>query len=72
MESGSIGAMSSSGWRMLYAVLHRSRHALHFRLVEDAGDDRAAGSHGCLNLLLDDAEFFWQWADYGVGVYCHY
>nr|MBA3275379.1 L,D-transpeptidase [Chloroflexia bacterium] len=28
------------------------------------------GSHGCLNLLLEDAQFFWDWADIGTPVVC--
>jgi lipoprotein-anchoring transpeptidase ErfK/SrfK len=26
------------------------------------------GSHGCINLLLDDSKFFWDWATFGTPV----
>lgn len=74
MESGSIGA--DEFFRLenvLYTQYFTDRgHALHFAWWKTPETIGRPGSHGCLNLLLDDAEFFWQWADYGVGVYCHY
>ena len=30
------------------------------------------GSHGCLGLSLDDARWFWNWADVGTPIYMHY
>jgi lipoprotein-anchoring transpeptidase ErfK/SrfK len=29
------------------------------------------GLHGCINLLLEDARFFWDWAELGTPVYVH-
>jgi lipoprotein-anchoring transpeptidase ErfK/SrfK len=31
-----------------------------------------AGSHGCLGLNLDDAVWFWNWAEVGTPVVVHY
>ena len=47
-------------------------HAIHYAWWRTAETIGRPGSHGCLNLLLDDARFFWDWADYGTGVYVHY
>ena len=74
MESGSIGA--DEFYRLenvLYTQYFTDRgHALHFAWWKTPETIGRPGSHGCLNLLLDDAKFFWDWADYGVPVYCHY
>ncbi|HLH26985.1 MAG TPA: L,D-transpeptidase [Chloroflexota bacterium] len=30
------------------------------------------GSHGCLGMSLEDARWFWNWADIGTPIYIHY
>lgn len=74
MESGSIGADEFYKLEnVLYTQYFTDRgHALHFAWWKTAETIGRPGSHGCLNLLLDDAKFFWDWADIGVPVYCHY
>jgi hypothetical protein len=74
MESGSIGADEFYKLEnVLYTQYFTDRgHALHFAWWKTPETIGRPGSHGCLNLLLDDANWFWDWADYGVPVYCHY
>jgi uncharacterized protein YgiM (DUF1202 family) len=74
MESGSIGADEFYKLEnVLYTQYFTDRgHALHFAWWKTAETIGRPGSHGCLNLLLDDSEWFWNWADIGVPVYCHY
>jgi hypothetical protein len=74
MESGSIGADEFYKLEnVLYTQYFTDRgHALHFAWWKTPETIGRPGSHGCLNLLLDDAEFFWNWAGIGVPVYCHY
>lgn len=46
-------------------------HALHFawwRMKETIGRPE---SHGHINLLLEDARFFWDWATLGTLLYLH-
>ena len=47
-------------------------HALHLAWWKTPETIGRPGSHGCLNLLLEDAEYFWNWAGIGTPVYCHY
>ena len=74
MESGSIGA--EEFYRLenvLFTQYFTDRgHALHFAWWKTPETIGRPGSHGCLNLLLDDAEFFWNWAGVGTPVYSHY
>ncbi len=74
MESGSIGADEFYKLEnVLYTQYFTDRgHALHLAWWKTPETIGRPGSHGCLNLLLDDAKFFWDWADYGVPVYSHY
>lgn len=74
MDSGSIGAESFYKLEdVLYTQYFTDRgHALHFAWWKNEQTIGRPGSHGCLNLLLDDAEFYWNWADIGTPVYCHY
>jgi uncharacterized protein YgiM (DUF1202 family) len=74
MESGSIGADEFYKLEnVLYTQYFTDRgHALHFAWWKTPETIGRPGSHGCLNLLLDDARWFWDWADIGVPVYCHY
>lgn len=72
MESGSIGA---DRFYELEDVLFTQYftdvgHALHFAWWKTPETIGRVGSHGCLNLLLDDARFFWDWAEIGTPVYC--
>src|SRR5665811_71323 len=74
MESGSIGAEE---FYKLENVLFTQYftdvgHALHFAWWKTPETIGRPGSHGCLNLLLEDAEFFWNWAGIGTPVYSHY
>ncbi len=71
MESGSIGA---DRFYVLEDVLFTQYftdvgHALHFAWWKTPETIGRPGSHGCLNLLLDDARFFWDWAEIGTPVY---
>jgi hypothetical protein len=72
MESGSIGA---DRFYVLEDVLFTQYftnvgHALHFAWWKTPETIGRPGSHGCINLLLDDARFFWDWAEIGTPVYC--
>lgn len=74
MESGSIGAEE---FYRLENVLFTQYftdvgHALHFAWWKTRETIGRPGSHGCLNVLLEDAEYFWNWADIGTTVYSHY
>ena len=71
MESGSIGA---DRFYVLEDVLFTQYftdvgHALHFAWWKTPETIGRVGSHGCINLLLDDARFFWEWAELGTPVY---
>jgi len=71
MESGSIGA---DKFYVLEDVLFTQYftdvgHALHFAWWKTPETIGRVGSHGCINLLLDDARFFWDWAEIGTPVY---
>lgn len=74
MESGSIGAAEFYKLEnVLFTQYFTDRgHALHFAWWKTPETIGRPGSHGCLNLLLDDAEYFWNWADVGTPVYSHY
>jgi lipoprotein-anchoring transpeptidase ErfK/SrfK len=74
MESGSIGAES---FYKLEDVLYTQYftdvgHALHFAWWKTPETIGRPGSHGCLNLLLEEAKFYWDWATIGTPVYCHF
>lgn len=43
-------------------------HALHFAWWKTKETIGRPGSHGCINLLLDDARFMWEWTDIGTRV----
>jgi len=74
MESGSIGAEEFYKLEnVLFTQYFTDRgHALHFAWWKTPETIGRPGSHGCLNLLLEDAEFFWNWAGIGTPVYSHY
>ncbi len=73
MTSGAIGA---EHYYKLEDVLFTQYftdfgHAIHFAWWRTPETIGRPGSHGCLNLLLDDARFFWEWADVGTPVFIH-
>ncbi|MBA3275351.1 MAG: L,D-transpeptidase family protein [Chloroflexia bacterium] len=72
MESGSIGAEDFYVLKnVLFTQYFTDRgHALHYAWWKTAETIGRPGSHGCLNLLLEDAQFFWDWADIGTPVVC--
>jgi hypothetical protein len=74
MTSGAIGA--ENHYRLedvLFTQYFTDRgHALHFAWWRTKETIGRPGSHGCVNLLLEDARFFWDFADYGTPVLCHY
>ena len=70
MESGSIGAEQ---FFKLEDVLFTQYftdvgHALHFAWWRTPETIGRPGSHGCLNMLLDDSRFLWDWATIGTPV----
>lgn len=71
MESGSIGADKFYELEDVLFTQYFSDvgHALHFAWWKTAETIGRPGSHGCINLLLDDARFFWEWADIGTPVF---
>jgi len=72
MDSGSIGADEFYKLEdVLFTQYFTDRgHALHFAWWKTPATIGRPGSHGCVNLLLDDARFLWEWAEIGTGVYC--
>jgi L,D-transpeptidase-like protein len=73
MTSGAIGAEHHFKLEdVLFTQYFTDRgHAIHFAWWRTEETIGRPGSHGCLNLLLDDARFFWDWATYGTPVYVH-
>jgi hypothetical protein len=74
MTSGAIGA--ENHFRLddvLFTQYFTDRgHALHFAWWRTKETIGRPGSHGCVNLLLEDARFFWDWAELSTPVYTHY
>ncbi|MDQ2683548.1 MAG: L,D-transpeptidase family protein, partial [Chloroflexota bacterium] len=46
-------------------------HAIHYAWWRTPQTIGRPGSHGCLNTLLDDAQFLWDWATIGTPVIVH-
>jgi hypothetical protein len=46
-------------------------HALHYAWWRTPQTIGRPGSHGCLNMLLDDSQYLWDWANIGTPVYVH-
>jgi lipoprotein-anchoring transpeptidase ErfK/SrfK len=73
MTSGAIGA--ENHYRLddvLFTQYFTDRgHALHFAWWRTKETIGRPGSHGCVNLLLEDARFLWDWATIGTPVYIH-
>lgn len=74
MTSGAIGAEDFFDLRnVLFTQYFTDRgHAIHFAWWRTKETIGRPGSHGCLNLLLDDSRFFWDWAPIGTPVITHY
>ena len=47
-------------------------HALHFAWWRTKETIGRPGSHGCVNLLLDDSRYLWDWANIGTPILIHY
>ncbi|MBA3643205.1 MAG: L,D-transpeptidase family protein, partial [Chloroflexia bacterium] len=73
MTSGAIGAEHHYKLEdVLFTQYFTDRgHALHFAWWRTEETIGRPGSHGCINLLLDDARFFWDWATIGTPIYIH-
>ncbi len=73
MVSGAIGA--ENHYRLddvLFTQYFTDRgHALHFAWWRTKETIGRPGSHGCINLLLEDARYLWDWAEIGTPVYIH-
>ncbi|HEU0166124.1 MAG TPA: L,D-transpeptidase, partial [Thermomicrobiales bacterium] len=46
-------------------------HAIHFAWWRTPETIGRPGSHGCINLLLDESQFYWDWATIGTPVIVH-
>lgn len=70
MGSGSIGAENFFELKNVLFTQYFTDvgHAIHFAWWRTPETIGRPGSHGCLNLLLDDSQFFWDWATYGTPV----
>ncbi len=73
MTSGAIGAESFYKLEdVLFTQYFSARgHAIHFAWWRTPETIGRPGSHGCLNLLLDDARFVWDWASIGTPLLVH-
>ena len=73
MTSGAIGAEKYYKLEdVLFTQYFTDRgHAIHFAWWRTPETIGRPGSHGCLNLLLDDSRFIWDWANIGTPVYVH-
>jgi hypothetical protein len=73
MTSGAIGA--DSHYRLedvLFTQYFTEQgHAIHFAWWRTPQTIGRPGSHGCINVLLEDARFFWDFADYGTPILIH-
>ncbi len=73
MTSGAIGAESFFKLEdVLFTQYFTDRgHAIHFAWWRTPETIGRPGSHGCLNLLLDDSRFVWDWAAIGTPLVVH-
>jgi hypothetical protein len=71
MTSGAIGAEYHYKLEnVLYTQYFTDRgHALHYAWWRTPETIGRPGSHGCINLLMDDSLFFWNWAGIGTTIY---
>ena len=74
MESDSIGAENFYELKdVLFTQYFTDEgHAIHFAWWRTAETIGRPGSHGCLNLLLGDSQFYWDWTDIGTPIIIHY
>lgn len=75
-ETMSSGAIGAEHFFKLEDVLYTQYftdegHAIHYAWWRTPETIGRPGSHGCLNVLLDDAAFLWDWADVGTPVIIH-
>lgn len=73
MTSGAIGAEHFFKLEdVLYTQYFTDEgHAIHYAWWRTPETIGRPGSHGCLNVLLDDSKFMWDWADIGTPVIVH-
>lgn len=73
MTSGAIGAEHFFKLEdVLYTQYFTDEgHAIHYAWWRTPETIGRPGSHGCLNVLLDDSEFLWNWASIGTPVIVH-
>jgi hypothetical protein len=73
MTSGAIGAEHFFKLEdVLYTQYFTDEgHAIHYAWWRTPETIGRPGSHGCLNVLLDDAAFMWDWADVGTPIIIH-
>jgi hypothetical protein len=73
MTSGAIGAEHFFKLEdVLYTQYFTDEgHAIHYAWWRTPETIGRPGSHGCLNVLLDDSAFMWDWADVGTPIIIH-
>lgn len=73
MASGTIGAENFFNLKNVLFTQYFTDvgHAIHFAWWRTKETIGRPGSHGCLNLLLDDSQFYWDWAEIGTPVLVH-
>ncbi|MGI8483257.1 MAG: L,D-transpeptidase family protein [Thermomicrobiales bacterium] len=73
MASGTIGAENFFNLKNVLFTQYFTDvgHAIHFAWWRTQETIGRPGSHGCLNLLLDDSQFYWDWAEIGTPVLVH-
>ena len=71
MDSDAIGAEYFYKLEnVLYTQYFTNRgHAFHYAWWRTPETIGRPGSHGCINMLLEDSEFMWNWATIGTPVY---
>jgi hypothetical protein len=75
-ETMSSGAIGAEHFFKLEDVLYTQYftdegHAFHYAWWRTPETIGRPGSHGCLNMLLDDSAFLWDWADVGTPIVIH-
>ncbi|HET9660710.1 MAG TPA: L,D-transpeptidase family protein [Thermomicrobiales bacterium] len=75
-ETMSSGAIGAEHFFKLEDVLYTQYftdegHAIHYAWWRTPETIGRPGSHGCLNVLLDDSAFMWDWAEVGTPVIVH-
>ena len=76
MSSDTIGIPRNSpgGYHLTNVLFTQyftgSGHSIHYNYW--SGNFGYSGSHGCLGMNLEDAQFFWNWATVGTPLSIHY